>query len=281
MSLRAVTHFLFERAVFNRWGPAMAGKHSQRVIRQYLMAAARDIRVKGVSLSERLYVPEQFTLEHKADIAQRRRQQLALLNPVGEERALALILGELKGCEPGGQGHKLWIKHMPDVPLLLNDTTWRRLQHSYAALFEARDADSDIPLRLIGTVYAKRESTYAVEAASLMLTTAEWIPVEGLHDVMLVHAMIEQRRRFIKPLRHDATASEAAAFANALLVDAGDAPVSLHVLSPFMRQAERVAKQRGMGDAWRWSTENTMPSFPPGVDLSKVDGRQKARVVRR
>ncbi|MGF6095729.1 DUF1173 family protein [Pseudomonas sp. 18175] len=264
MSLRAVTHFLFERAGFNRWSPAMAGKRSQRVIHHYLMAAARDIRVKGVSLSERLYVPEQFTLEHKADIAQRRRQQLALLNPVGEERPLALILGELKGCEPGGQGHKLWIKHMPEVPLLLNDATWRRLQHSYAALFEARDADSDIPLRLIVTalVYAKRESTYAVEAASLMLTTAEWIAVEGLHDAMLVHALIEQRRRFIKPLRYDATASEAAAFANALLVDAGDAPVPLHVLSPFMKASERIAKERALAGAWCWWTDRGLPCLP-------------------
>ena len=104
MSLLALMHFLFERAGLNRWGPAMIGQRSQRKVQHDLMAAARDIRVKGIALSERLYVPEQFIPEHKAEIAQRRRRHLALLNPVADERPLALILGEFKHCVPSGQG---------------------------------------------------------------------------------------------------------------------------------------------------------------------------------
>ena len=79
MSLRAVMHFLFERAGFNRWYPAMEGKRTQGVMHKYLLEAADGIQTKGVTLSERLYVPEQFHEEHKSEIAERRRSKLAVL----------------------------------------------------------------------------------------------------------------------------------------------------------------------------------------------------------
>lgn len=272
MSLLALLHYLFERAGFNRWSPAMAGKRSQRVVQHYLMAAARDIRIKGIALSERLYVPEQFHPEHKADIAQRRRQQLASLHPVADERPLALVVGEFKCCEPGGQGYRLWIKHMPDVPLQLPEATWHRLQRVFAPLFDARDADSSVPVRLMvaALIYAKREHTYAVDAASLMLTTAQWIPVNGVHELPLLQCLVEQRRRFIKPLRYDARPAEAAAFAAALLLDAGDNPVPLHVLSPYMNKIEREAKEKAMKGAWWWSFESTMPSLPRVITTARM-----------
>jgi hypothetical protein len=74
-------HFLFERAGFNRWSPAMEGKRNQGVLHKYLMEAAEDVLVKGVTLGERLYVPEHFSEQRKADAAQRRRAKLAILSP--------------------------------------------------------------------------------------------------------------------------------------------------------------------------------------------------------
>jgi len=41
------------------------------------------------------------------------------------------------------------------------------------------------------------------------------------------------------PLRNDARAIDAVAFANVLLLNAGDRPVPLNVLSPFMNVGER------------------------------------------
>jgi len=81
MSLRALMHFLFERAGFNRWSPAMEGKRNQGVLHKYLLGAAEDVQVKGVALSERLYVPEGFSEATKAKAAQRRRDKLAVLRP--------------------------------------------------------------------------------------------------------------------------------------------------------------------------------------------------------
>ena len=76
MSLRALTHFLFERAGFNRWSPVMAGKRSQGVLHKYLLRAAEQVRAKGVALGERLYVPEQFNEATRAEAAERRRERL-------------------------------------------------------------------------------------------------------------------------------------------------------------------------------------------------------------
>src|ERR1700694_5253436 len=118
MSLRAVMCFLFERAGFNRWYPAMEGKRTQGVIHRYLMEAAEGIQTKGVTLSERLYVPEQFHEERKSEIAERRRSKLAVLqSPENDVQfKMALVIGEYKGEEASPLGRKVWLRHMPDGP---------------------------------------------------------------------------------------------------------------------------------------------------------------------
>jgi hypothetical protein len=59
----------------------------------------------------------------------------------------------------------------------------------------------------------------------------------------------------------------AAGFPNVLLLDAGAAPVALHVVSSFMGARERAAKEsvlRTSGEtAWTWMTDKGMPDLPP------------------
>lgn len=104
----------------------------------------------------------------------------------------------------------------------------------------------------------------------MMLVSEHWIPVEGVHELPLIQALVAQRRRFVKPLRYDARS--AAGFANALLTDAGPVAVPLHVLSPFMTEADRKTKERGIAVhgslAWVWSTERPMPALPTPRVLS-------------
>ncbi len=239
MSLRALMHFLFERAGFNRWSPAMQGKRNQGVLHKYLLEAAEDVSVKGLPLHERLYVPEPFHEATQADAAQRRRDKLAVLRPSEGHNPLAVLIGEFKASEASALGRRVWIRHLPDAPLLTDSRTWARIERAFAPLFEAGDADTGFKVRLMmaALVGARREHTYEIEAASLMLTSEHWIPVEGVHELPLVHALVEQRRRFIKPLRYDARS--AACFANALLLDCGAAPVPLHVLAAFLTPKER------------------------------------------
>jgi hypothetical protein len=97
-----------------------------------------------------------------------------------------------------------------------------------------------------------------------MLTSEQWMPVDGVHELPLVQALVEQRRRFVKPLRYDARSM--AAFANVLLVDAGPTALPLHLISPFMNPLERLAKERSVAAlgnaAWLWPTDREMPLLP-------------------
>lgn len=269
MSLRALTHYLFERAGFNRWTPAMAGKRGQGVVHKYLGEAALEIHLKGQRLADRLYVPEPFQQATHAETAERRRHKLAFLHEDrGDNRfGMALLIGEFKTSDATAHGQRLWVKHMPDVPLLMPAKTWQRIERVYGPLLEARHADTAQPPKVVlcALIFARREHTYAVEAASFMLVHPQWIPVEGLHELALLDALITQQRRFVKPLRYDA--QTAAEFPNALLLDAGDEPVPMHVASEFVDPKEKAAKARVLKGiapaAWVWHTSGPMPALPP------------------
>ena len=276
MSLRAVMHFLFERAGLNRWTPAMEGKRNQGVLHKYLTEASEDITSKGFRLSERLYVPEPFSEATKSQTAERRRSKLAILQSPEDDAQfnMALILGEFKGCDATAFGRKVWVKHMPDAPLFIDSKAWERIERVYGALFEARDADTARKPRIVmcALIYAKREHIYQIDTASFMLATEQWIPLDGIHEIDLIQALVEQQRRFMKPLKYDAMS--AACFPNALLLDAGEAPVALHVVSGFIDAKERAAKERAVkavDGCWIWHTDKAMPMLP-----AKSMAKQKA-----
>lgn len=271
MSLLAVLHFLYERAGFNRWYPAMEGLRNQGVLCKYLAEAAREVTVKGECLNDRLYVPEPFNPDLRAEIAARRREKLAFLTApeAGASFKMAILIGEFKAVETSLSGRKVWIRHMPDAPLLIDDRAWERVARAYGPLLQARDADAGRKPRLLvaALVYARREWTYQIDTLSLMLTTDRWIPVEGIHELPLIELLCEQQRSFLKPLRYDARS--ASAFPNVLLLDATDGsgrPIPLHVLSAFAGPAERAARMRAiraLGDnAWVWHTDRDIPALP-------------------
>lgn len=266
ISLRGLMHFLFERAGFNRWTPAMEGKRNQGVLHKYLTESAQDVNAKGIALAPRLYVPEPFHESTHLAAAQRRRVKLEILRPVDGRNPLALVLGEFKGVEESAAGHRVWIRHMPDAPLLAEATTWKRIEKAFARLLEARDADSGFRVRVIlaALIRARREHTYEIDAASLMLASEHWIPIEGVHELPLVHALIGQHRRFLKPLRYDARGS--ARFPNAMLLDIGATPLPLHVFGAFMTPRDRELKEAAVQaceHVWVWPADApVMPALP-------------------
>lgn len=272
MSLRAVAHYLFERAGFNRWTPAMRGKRHQAVLHRYLLEAACDIVVKGERLAQRLYVPEAFNERTRDEVARRRQAQLTVLQPTQGRLPMVILIGEFKAAEPFAAGMRVWVKHMPDVPLWVERRAWVRIERAFAPVLEAQCVDSNAKPRpvLVALIRARREHLYEIDTACLMLVSAQWIPIEGVHELPLIEALIAQERRFIKPLRYDA--SVAGQFPNALLLDVG-APFPLHLSSPFLPAAEQSAKSRALaaerqrgGTPWVWVTPQPMPALPPPLE---------------
>ncbi|HVR51885.1 MAG TPA: DUF1173 family protein, partial [Pseudorhodoferax sp.] len=182
---------------------------------------------------------------------------------------MALVIGELKVAERGDLGCRIWVRHMPDAPLLMETRSWDRLVRVQSALFEARDADSGHRVRLVlgALIHARREFTYEIDAATVMLVNEQWIPVEGVYEIPLIGELVAQQRRFVKPLRYDARS--AAPFPNALLLDCGAVPVALHMSSDFLQPTERLLKEKavhaaGLG-AWLWHAGDPMPELPPST----------------
>jgi hypothetical protein len=280
MSLRALLHYLYERAGFNRWYPAMEGRRNQGVLHKYLSEAAKGVLLKGAALDERLYVPEPFRSECKDEIGERRRKKLALLlSPEDAARfKMAILVGEYNGSEPTNVGRRIIVKHMPDAPLYIESKAWERVELSYGAILQARDADVARKPRVMmaALIYAKREHVYQVDTLSLMLTTDQWIPLDGLHELPLIEALQREARAFMKPLKYDARTS--AGFPNVLLLDCGGSPFPLHVVSPFADAKERAMKERAIvGNCpmtWVWRTDCGIPALPPQAGWAQSGKRQ-------
>jgi hypothetical protein len=267
MSLRALLHYLYERAGFNRWYPAMEGRRNQGVLHKYLSEAARGVLLKGAALDERLYVPEPFRAGCKDEIGERRRKKLALL--LSPEDAvqfkMAILVGEYNGSDPTNYGRRIIVKHIPDVALYIEGKAWERVERSYGAILQARDADVARKPRVMmaALIYAKREHTYQVDTLSMMLTTDQWIPLAGLQELPLIEALQREQRAFMKPLQYDARTS--AAFPNVLLLDCGKVPLPLHVLSPLADVKEKSLKEKVVAScpsAWVWCTDHGLPLLP-------------------
>lgn len=118
----------------------------------------------------------------------------------------------------------------------------------------------------------------------MMLTTDQWIPLDGLHELPLVEALQREQRGFMKPLKYDART--AAAFPNVLLLDCGKVPLPLYVVSPFAEARERVLKEKAIATSgvltWVWYTDKEMPPLPPARKVAragpvKIRGPRKMR----
>ena len=223
--------------------------------------------VKGASLEERLYVPEPFRAEHKEEIGERRRRKLALLLSPDDAAQLkmAIIVGEYNGSEATAFGRRIVVKHMPDVPLYIETKAWARVERSYACILQACDADVPRKPRamMAALVYAKRDHIYQVDTVSMMLTTDQWIPLDGMYELPLIEALQREHRSFMKPLRYDARS--AATFPNVLLLDCEGGPVPLHVVSAFADAKEKALKVRALAIGqphWIWNTETEVPLLP-------------------
>ena len=282
LSLRGLLHYLWERAGFNRWYPRMQGKRSYWVLRKFLLQASEEVETKGLRLTERVFIPEQFSLDQAAEIAQRRDEALSiLLSPdAGLHFKMMIAIGELKEFRATTLGYELVLKHLPDCAFFLDRKAGERTKRAFEAELLAWTAGQ---VRLIAAclVYAKREHLYQIESLTLMMTGAQWIPLDHAYEKDVVDKLVAEERAFIKPLRYEAKHVEQ--FPNFQLLDAGEQPVALDILSAFLTDQERAAKARAIAErkpkGWVWDTAQN--SLIPDLSLKAIDrpGHHATRAV--
>lgn len=273
LTLRGALHFLWSEAGFNKWFPAMAGKRSWFVIRKHLLAGAQDKTVKTARLSDLLYIPESFTVENKEAIQRRR---VALFKQAAESdnstRRFMLLVAEVKEIGDARFGKKLTVKHVPDCAFLLHDDIAKRLAARFAGELEMWSAMNDLRLIVLGTFSVSANGIPAMEAMTLMLTTDQWIPIEGSAEKLLVDRLVKERRQFEKGLRYNLAAEKV--IASAILVDT-PAPVALYVTpanpaASYDAELDSLKRDSGLA-SWTWdSSAGAMPELPPAESLDSL-----------
>ena len=217
LSVRSLLHFLYEDAGLNRWSPRMAGKRNWFVVRKYLLEAAEGKMSGRKAIVDSLLIPEPFSVEHKDDILRRRARFFSDLKATANNQPMGLMIGEVKAFEPARFGHRMIIKHMPDVPIYLADDIYRRMGKNYGTELAFFAEDAQIHLLCITTFTRSATGNLQADTLSLMTVDAQWLPFENREELDLVEKYRATGRYFTKCLRYNLKSTEV--LASILLTD--------------------------------------------------------------
>ncbi|WP_459203461.1 DUF1173 domain-containing protein (plasmid) [Ralstonia pseudosolanacearum] len=265
LTLRGTLHYLWEQAGFNRWAPTMSGKRSWYVIRKYLLQAAEDKTAKGASLADILYIPETFNADKKAEITQRRMaHMMRIAAPERGTRRLMLAIGEVKEVAQSRYGHKIVLKHLPDCHFMMNDDIHKRLLKRFEVELGLWDALEGTHLMMIGTFGIGPTGVASLEEAALMCVTENWIPFESTFDKMVLDALTQQNRRFMKGMRYNLPSTRPLACA---VTSDTEPPTAMYVIPPGASDEYAAAVDELIADSklpsWVWSAGGAaMPALP-------------------
>lgn len=266
LTLRAVLHYLWEEAGFNRWSPAMRGKRNWTVIRKYLLQAAEGKNVKGTSLADVLYIPETFSIACEEEInANRIARMKKISSDSHAPHQLMLVVGEIKCVTGALMDYKVVLKHLPKFPFKINEDIYKRLRKRFESELGLFERESGEHLILIGTFSINLSGTAVMEEIALMIANENWIPFENVYDEILVNKLIESERRFTKGLRYNLNSAHP--LASAVLSDTSP-PTAMYVVPPGIGECyvEALGKIINEGEMphWRWDIDNAsdIPALP-------------------
>jgi hypothetical protein len=252
----------------------MAGKRSWFVIRKHLLQAAENKTIKGAALGSLLFIPETFSVDHKDELLQRRTARLALLSaPADGARKLMVLVGEVKLIEPSRYGHKLVIKHLPDLPFIMAEDLHKRMLKRFGNDLALWDADGSTHLLAVATFGIGSTGIAAIEELALVLTSANWIPAEHLQDLQLIHGLTHAGRRFTKGLRYNMAGDRP--LASAVLSDTVPRPVALYIVPPNATDDYKTALDALIEESdlapWIWRAgEQANPPLPAYTGFEPV-----------
>lgn len=266
LSLKALLHFLWDRAGFNRWRPGMAGRRNWAVLRKFLLDAAAASTAKGKPIAHSLYVPEMFDAKREDAIVRRRTEVLnRAIQSNGNRRSLAILIGEVKEIAPSRIGARLVVKHAPRFPFMLAEDLERRMKKIFANELALWDANAESHLVAVATFGLSTAGIATVESIALMAVNENWIPVETGYEAMVVERLTKSGTGFVKSMRYNLAAAQPMA---SLVVTRGGGESTALYLVPddanagFRERLEELIGESGMA-AWVWEIgSGPMPDLP-------------------
>ena len=228
LSIRSLLHFLYEDAGLNKWTPKMHGKRNWFIIRKYLLQAAQDKVARKSPLGEFLLVPENFSVDDKDEITGRRRQFLSKLTKKGNKQPMGILIGELKAIESARFGYKMLIKHMPDTPIYLDETVFKRMNKVFSTELAFFHENEAIHLLTICTFTLSAAGSPQVDNISFMTVDRNWLPFENIEELELLERLCSKQRSFIKGLRYNLGSGEV--IASVLMTGTGEKPTAVYLV---------------------------------------------------
>lgn len=179
----------------------------------------------------------------------------------------AIVENPAKEIVPSRYGHKAILKHIPDQAFALDEPLYRRLGRCFEQELSAWGTDGDLHLLMIATFRVDHAGVPILVELSLMLASAQWLPVEDGWEKQLVGALVRNGRCFIKSLRYNEAPNQP--LVTASLLDCGEAPRPL-LIARDRGQSEHMPpdfiSQTTRGDIplWQWNpVDGDMPALPP------------------
>jgi hypothetical protein len=266
LSLKAMLHFLWDRAQFNRWRPAMSGRRNWAVVRKYLIEAASSSSARGKPLSDALYIPEMFDPERADAIVQRRQAFLSrAVQSQGNRRSLAILIGEVKEIQPARSGSRLIIKHAPRYPFMLAEDVARRMNKVFASELALSDASPESHLIAAATFRVGVSGIAAIEAIALMVVNERWIPFESQYEGLLLDTLAKRGSIFMKGLRYNLAATQP--MASVVLTLNRTEPVAMYIVpddadTAYRESLDTLTCESEMA-SWIWDiATGPMPELP-------------------
>jgi hypothetical protein len=280
LSLRATLHYLWQQAELNQWAPGFAGKRNWWTVWNRIQAAARDKATKGLPLAEILLLPEPFRVEVKDEIAARRLAALSkITSRESGKKRLMLLIAEYKELQHTQYGHNFIAKHMPDFPLLMDDSIYNRFSKAFSGERQMLHAHPGFHLMTIGTFSFSELGIASLKRLDVMMADENWLPFEDMYEKRIIDALTAGRRRFDKVLRFNTPASYPQP--GFVLRDAAPKTTALYIVRPDADEAyyrhldEQAEKSKYL--TWRWElAQDSIPPLPISMEEAKAIDQESA-----
>lgn len=210
LTIRSLLHFLYEEAGFNKWSPGMRHKRSWGIIYKYLKNQIESTVSKKINLNDILLMPAPFSIAQKDANMLDRKKLLRHLksNSSPSRQKKGILLGELKNIEPAKFGHRMSIKHMPELYAYLPGKMLESINKKFAIELAFFAENPDIHVFVIASFLVSQTNSPIIDTLSMMMVDSNYLPFEGSDDLEIISDLVASDTSFIKPLRYNLALKE-------------------------------------------------------------------------
>jgi hypothetical protein len=286
LHLWGLLHHLWESGGLNRWNPGW--KRDWGLVRYMVRRAAQSTSVDGVPLLSNMYVPPIWSVDRKAEILSYWNEftrPLFRQHRTTELVASGVVIGLVRKLEVTESGFSIRLKNHSDIFYIDKQVADRLASYSRKGWSVLRTGINHTPTAGPGPkviaalrIQAKATKALVVVEGVLMRVSPTFIPISSSFEERLAELLVEQNRRFIRPLHYDIQSLDLAHFvltdcAGANVSETGPQRVALYVygtaIAPTYQRTleakDRIdAKNMGCG-YWKWNVSESkeIPSLPP------------------